>query len=330
MLSSKSEINSLAEADWVAFVNLFFERCCRLDFASGGGPTSWREPPSDLTPNQAWASPHTPGWRAYACASGRSPFVSTTPPWPAQKEVFGALTNLNDLKRLLTGLPEPDRREIMAAIKSTLPKHEVEERLFASSDQLLEALSRAPSLTIRMIRGIIAEAAFATDVLPNLKARWSERKLQGDLPYDFLLVPKTEEQSELDAFDLRKVRIQVKMQRSENGVPKRLNSLPKNSAFFLDPVYVVEVQRTRTGTKNGVRTRPYRFGEFDVLAVSLGPMTKRWSDFVYTPENWLLPDQRDHNVIKTMQPIALSDRDVWTPDLEECIGWKTEGKSRPR
>ena len=37
-------------------------------------------------------------------------------------------------------------------------------------------------------------------------------------------------------------------------------------------LYVVETQKTRAGTDNdGADTRPYRFGDFDILAVNMEP-----------------------------------------------------------
>jgi hypothetical protein len=47
-------------------------------------------------------------------------------------------------------------------------------------------------------------------------------------------------------------------------------------------MYAVEVQKTRSGEKKGQKTRPYRFGDFDILAVNLHPTTGDWKRFVYT------------------------------------------------
>src|SRR5271156_6465795 len=67
--------------------------------------------------------------------------------------------------------------------------------------------------------------------------------------------------------------------------------------------YVVEVQRTRTGERDGVSTRPYRFGEFDLLAVCMWASTGDWHSFLYVSAGSLLADDRDKKVIKTFQPI---------------------------
>jgi hypothetical protein len=86
--------------------------------------------------------------------------------------------------------------------------------------------------------------------------------------------------------------------------------------------YVVEVQRTRTGQKDGVSTRPYRFGEFDLLAVCMWPSTGDWHSFLYVPAARLIPDARDNNVIKTFQPALdyeKGDGDVWAKSLTAAL-----------
>ena len=86
------------------------------------------------------------------------------------------------------------------------------------------------------------------------------------------------------------VRIQVKLQRKEKQAPKIVSlALRKRLVDPPDLLYVVEVQRTRTGKralKNAIgetldevlveETRPYRHGEFDILAVNMHPSTKDW------------------------------------------------------
>lgn len=86
--------------------------------------------------------------------------------------------------------------------------------------------------------------------------------------------------------------------------------------------YVVEVQRTRTGQKDGVSTRPYRFGEFDLLAVCMWASTGDWHSFLYVPAARLIPDTRDKNIIKTFQPVpehTSADGDDWTKDLNVAL-----------
>ncbi len=118
--------------------------------------------------------------------------------------------------------------------------------------------------------------------------------------------------------------IQVKMQRQKEHRPmmanKALEILPAGS-------YVVETQRTRGGKdlRTGENTRPYRFGEFDILAVSLHPSTNDWKSFRYAVARWLIPMPKKKSLILKFQPVAPEPNEVWTDDLQTCIGWLRSG-----
>jgi hypothetical protein len=106
-----------------------------------------------------------------------------------------------------------------------------------------------------------------------------------------------------------------------------------------ETLYVVEVQKTRSGevtvleTLPGtetqlkavksltVKTRPYRFGDFDILAVKMHPSSGNWADGRYTLGRWLLPRQKDATLVEIFQPVAARPNDVWTDDLETCLRW---------
>lgn len=233
---------------------------------------------------------------------------------------------VDEVKALLAQMTMTEKRQVLLHLRSLLPPHPMEERLMLSSDAMLEALARSGDLTIRMIRGIFAEAAFASDVLPIIPAGWHELKTDGaDPPYDFLLT----DHPSLDATavpDAAKVRVQVKMQRSENKVPLPANKVWSSRVKWPSDHWIVEVQRSRKGERGGESTRPYRFGEFDILAVSLGPSVGRWSAFIYTVERWLLPDSKNPANILTFQPVAPSDNDCWTSDLMIAVEWFRGGK----
>ncbi|MDD5200540.1 MAG: hypothetical protein PHC88_12150 [Terrimicrobiaceae bacterium] len=126
----------------------------------------------------------------------------------------------------------------------------------AKAEVILEALDRAGALTLRGIRGIIGEATFVREVAPSL-AGWEDVTPPGDLPYDSALKDS-----------ISTVRVQVKMQRRAAG-----------TAWIRNGAAVVEVQRTRGGKRNGEDTRPYRFGEFDILAVCMEPSHARWNSY---------------------------------------------------
>ena len=190
-------------------------------------------------------------------------------------------------------------------LRIEFPIHPLEKEFDAPAEVILEAISRSPDLTRRGVRGIIAEAWFETRVLPRLQ-EWTSKETGGDKAYDFLIEN-----------GLRSVRIQVKMQRLKKHVPMRAREANK---LFSDDKYVVETQKTRGGIDTeGKDTRPYRFGEFDLLAVSLHPSTRNWDDFMYIAANWLVPDPHDSDNIFKYQPVPMEEDDFWTRDLNRCI-----------
>jgi hypothetical protein len=170
---------------------------------------------------------------------------------------------------------------------------------------------------------VIAEAIFESKIVPMLRG-WRGVPVLGDLSYDFLLERES---------DHRQVKIQVKLQRTVGGKPL-------SKALFGDGTFVVEVQKTRTGTK--VRqaatgesvpavtenTRPYQFGDFDILAVNLQPATRDWNRFMYTVGNWLMPRAGNEQLIEIMQPVNAKGSGVWTDRLEECIEWFLSGEKK--
>jgi len=198
--------------------------------------------------------------------------------------------------------------------------------LKAPATVILEAIHRAPELTRRMLRGIIADAAFARYTIPSLRATgWRDVTPPGNFAYDHLV-----EDSE------GQISIQVKLQRSENQeavitVARKGKGRSKSKWVFGPGMYTVETQRTRGGKKKQrggavgetpehIQTRPYRYGDFDVLAVSLQPSGKPWSAFRYTVANWLLPGN-DPTTLAVMQPVAMQPNADWTDDFNEVARW---------
>jgi hypothetical protein len=86
-------------------------------------------------------------------------------------------------------------------------------------------------------------------------------------------------------------------------------------------MHVVEVQKTRSGQRKGVKARPYRFGGFDILAVNMHPSTGDWKRFMFTVGAWLLPHRSAPDLIETFQPVPSRPDDYWTDDLGRCIQW---------
>ena len=93
--------------------------------------------------------------------------------------------------------------------------------------------------------------------------------------------------------------------------------------------WVVEVQRTRGGkNKDGTDTRPYPFGAFDILVVSLQPATGNWDSFLYTVGTWLIPRNEQPHLIRVMQPVSVVPDSEWTDDPNTCINWFLSGTKK--
>jgi hypothetical protein len=179
------------------------------------------------------------------------------------------------------------------------------------AEVVLEAIARAGAFTLRGIRGILAEWAFETHVVKAL-AGWSNLAVSGDLPYDYRLEDAT-----------GPVRVQVKLQRMKEGRP--MTAREGNRRLSPDR-HAVETHRTRRGKDaKGEDTRPYRFGEFDVLAVATEPTTRRWDSFLYTVADWLVPRPENLGQMLDIQPVAIVPDEDWTDHFETCVAWLRSG-----
>jgi hypothetical protein len=230
--------------------------------------------------------------------------------------------SLEAINQLLDGCSEEDLRAVRSHLRKLSP-HPLETEWGIDAETILTAISRSSDLTKRGMRGIIAEAVFVNEVVPAAGG-WHAVEFMGNHPFDALL-----QKGELAA------RIQVKLQRTEEGVPK----LYYPAHYDRGSLFVVEVQKTRTGEKIAmnkvpgtsatapvtesvtVKTRPYSFGDFDILAVNMHPSTGNWKDFRYTVASWLLPRATNQSLIEVFQPVAATPNDVWTGSLLTCLGW---------
>lgn len=228
------------------------------------------------------------------------------------------MPDMESLLRLIDTLSDSEKRSVLIYLRKSVPLHPMEIRLKASAETVLEAISRSSPLTIRGIEGIIAEASFAMEVLPEIPS-WKQLPTVGDQPYDFLLSDKGEKEA---------VRVQVKMQRRKEHRPLMASEVQKTRRWPADH-FIVEVQRTRRGEDStGAGTRPYRFDDFDILAVSLGPTRGQWRNFTYTLSRWLLPDPVDSTLILKYQPVAPLTNADWTADFLEVVGWFRSSTSK--
>jgi hypothetical protein len=221
-----------------------------------------------------------------------------------------------DLKRineLLSQHSADERQAMLQVLRQEFPIHDLEGKLNVSAEVILEAIDRSSDLTLRGIRGVIAEAAFKEYVVtPMVERGWTEFPIDENAAFDFLLATPSG----------LKFTIQVKMQRMKAKQPMRAIDANKRLFSSAEQMWVVETQKTRGGKgRDGRSTRPYRFGEFDIIAVSLHPSTNNWRTFCYTVANWLLPDLPDSKQMFKFQPIPKSPNDDWTDRLETCVEW---------
>jgi hypothetical protein len=216
------------------------------------------------------------------------------------------LDKVEQIRALLSGCTDQQKMEIFLLLRETVTIHDFETTINSKAEVILEALARASDLTIRGIRGIIGEATFVQEVVKKLDG-WRDVTPPGNHSYDVAVD---------DGRGV--VRVQVKLQRQIKFQPWIRNGFG-----------VVEIQRTRGGKKNGKATRPYRFGEFDMIAVCMEPSRKVWNSFMYCPEKWLLPRQEDRKLIFINQPVSLEPDKVWTDDFSVAVKRLRSGRKRP-
>jgi hypothetical protein len=225
------------------------------------------------------------------------------------------MAEIEEIERLLGLLTKEQRYRIFRLLREEFPIHPIEAEYNVEAEVILEAIHRAGDLTQRGVKGIIAEAVFSSDIIGQLTG-WKDITPPGDLAYDFLLE---------DA--VGQIRVQIKMQRKRTGRPMIACEAP---GLLSRDMFVVETQRTRGGKDptTGQSTRPYRFGEFDILAVCLQPSTSEWKSFMYTVANWLLPRDDDSTLLRIHQPVAMSKNDDWTDDFIRAVQWFRSGQNK--
>ena len=212
------------------------------------------------------------------------------------------------IRELLVQCTTEERNLIFRELRKLNPIHEFEAVVGAPAEMILEAVHRAPELTRRMLRGVIADAAFRTFIVSSLEPHgWRDVTPEGNFAHDY----KLDESS-------GPVTVQVKLQRSARGTPV----VRSGERYSFGPeVFMTETQKTRTGTDGDEnQTHPNRYGEFDVLAVSMQPSCGRWDSFIYTLGRWLLPGKKSGE-IATLQPVATVPNDFWTDDFRVAVSW---------
>jgi hypothetical protein len=226
--------------------------------------------------------------------------------------------SLENLKRLVGECSTEEQSALLDYLKARLPEHPLEKEWGVGADVILGAISRSSDLTRRGVRGIIAEAIFERNTLAALKG-WDAVRFTDDRPYDFLIRSTSPAATE--------VRIQVKLQRMKTQQPMLASEANRH---YPHDMYVVEVQKTRGGIdlQTNEDTRPYRFGEFDVLAVNMHPSTRDWNRFLFTVSDWLIPRSPNAALIEIFQPVSRTPSDCWTDKLTTCLAWLAEGQQK--
>lgn len=224
--------------------------------------------------------------------------------------------HLAEIRKLLELCSASEQETLFRELRQRHTIHEFEQTIGAPAEMILEAVHKAPELTRRMLRGVIADAAFRTFVVPAIEPQgWRDVTPEGNFAFDYIVE------------DARgRVSVQVMLQRSERGAPVRK---PGARYGFVGEVFMTETQKSRTGTDGeGEKTRPYRYGEFDVLAVSMQPSTGKWDRYMYSVGRWLLPGKGE-NEIATLQPVARLPDEFWTDDFVTVATWlRTEDNGK--
>jgi hypothetical protein len=115
---------------------------------------------------------------------------------------------LSEIEQLISLLSLGEKRQLIKRLKLEVGNHPLEKEWHTEAEVILNAISKSSDLTKRGIRGILAEASLGTYVIENLKG-WKDVTPAGDQPFDYVIQ---------DGAGI--VRIQVKNQRLEKGVPK--------------------------------------------------------------------------------------------------------------
>lgn len=216
---------------------------------------------------------------------------------------------LAEIFNAVSALPATNRRDLLKLLKAEFP-HSLEHAWGVSAEVILESIARSSDFTQRGIRGVIAESVFVTDVLPRaLKGTaWQivEDHVSGNIPFDALVRHGASGKS---------VRIQVKNQRREtNRTTGRMEPKEKKGCW------VVEVQKTRSGEKYGEKTRPYRFADFDLLAVCMYPSSGDWTKFAYCASQMLEARPDANTLVEIFQLIPKKlPSSAWSASLVETL-----------
>lgn len=175
--------------------------------------------------------------------------------------------------------------------------HPLEERWGLEGSVVLDAIESSIDLIQRGVLGVVAEHQFKNKILDPLNGSLQILPT-ADHSVDYLITDSANPP----------VSVQVKLQRRTNGVPILENGQA-----------LVETQKSRSRGKGKSTTRLYRYGDFDIVAVSLWPSTGDWSKFMFAAGHQLRPAFRKPQFMAGFQPVSLKSDGVWTDDFLACV-----------
>lgn len=175
-------------------------------------------------------------------------------------------------------------------------RHPLEERWGLDGTVVLDAIESSIDLIQRGILGVVAEHQFKNKILDPLPPPWKILATD-DHSVDYLIS---------DGVSLP-VSVQVKLQRRTNGTPIIENGCA-----------LVETQKSRSRGKGRQTTRLYQFGDFDIVAVSLWPLTGDWGRVMFAAGHHLKPAHRKPQFMAGFQAVSLTPDDVWTDNFLDC------------
>ena len=96
--------------------------------------------------------------------------------------------SLVTIRELLARCSPEERAALFRELRAMHQIHEFEAVIGAPAEMVLEAVHRAPELTRRMLRGVIADAAFRTFAVAALEPHgWCNVTPEGNFAYDYKL-----------------------------------------------------------------------------------------------------------------------------------------------
>lgn len=200
----------------------------------------------------------------------------------------------NTLREQIDQCTDAERRILYDYLKAKLRPHRLEQEWGVSAEIILSAISRCSDLTKRGVRGIIAEAVFERETL------WGQ---SSGSPHP----------GQAPAHENTTANVGLRGQPSL--ACRHVRSRGPENAWGID-------------LQTNEDTRPYRFGEFDVLAVNMHPSTKDWHKFHFTLSRWLLPRTPEASLIEIFQPVTRSPNSTWTDNIETCLSWLASGEQK--